>query len=204
MFITQKVFKSLINEAYKGAGITVGRREERILLAGTYWGIEVTRQALPNKALAAIIELTGELPADGEMFKATKEGLQYQMPETYWDFTSYAREVEKGKPYTVTNILLHKHPYGKMLRVLQAQDETSETKIISNMFINAVDRLEINEECESYVNGPFAMNEYAHMVFWESEACILTACLVNNKTEEETELLKLLERFDFAKKIKDL
>jgi hypothetical protein len=204
MFITQKIFKSLINEAYKGPGLTVGRKDEHILLAGSYWSIEVTRQALPNKALAAIIELTGELPQDGENFKASKEGLQYQIEDAYWNFTNEATVTAIGehRKYIITDILLQHHPYGNAIRVLQSQDEKREIKVISNMFINAVDHTELNEECESYVEGPFTVKSMPHLAYWRSEACMLSAGLLSKDTRKEGQilLLELLEKFDFSKR----
>lgn len=191
MFITIKAFKALIKQAYQGAGLTVGRREERLLFCGGFWGIEIDRVALPNKALAAVIELTGEIPVDGELFKATKEGgLQYEIPETYWNVTQQAAGASVD--YTVTNIMLKDS--GKTYHVLQS--DANKTQLINELFIAAVDPTEMDFVHETYLEGPVAANEDTKTVYWRSEACTLAAFLMAKDDMKEYDLLEYLEGFD--------
>ena len=72
MFFKAAVFKKLIKEAYAGIGLTIGRAEEYIFLSGGYWLIWMKKDKIPNKLKASIIELTGELPINNQVFKARK------------------------------------------------------------------------------------------------------------------------------------
>lgn len=65
MFVRLRDFKRLIKEAYTGAGLYVARRGNRLLFGGSYWAIATIKESLDKKALAAVIELTGEMPEDG-------------------------------------------------------------------------------------------------------------------------------------------
>lgn len=75
MFVRLRDFKRLIKEAYTGAGLYVARRGSQLLFGGSYWAIATTKESLDKKALAAVIELTGEMPEDGGGFQSN-EGSQ--------------------------------------------------------------------------------------------------------------------------------
>lgn len=75
MFVRLRDFKRLIKEAYTGAGLYVARRGNQLLFSGSYWAIATTKESLDKKALAAVIELTGEIPEDGGGFQGD-EGSQ--------------------------------------------------------------------------------------------------------------------------------
>lgn len=75
MFVRLRDFKRLIKEAYTGAGLYVARRGNQLLFGGSYWAIATTKESLDKKALAAVVELTGEIPEDGGGFQGN-EGSQ--------------------------------------------------------------------------------------------------------------------------------
>ncbi|MEG1742306.1 MAG: hypothetical protein RR237_05455 [Acetivibrio sp.] len=190
MFITIKAFRALIKGAYQGAGLTVGKRGDRLLFCGGYWGIELDRKVLPKKALAAVIELTGEMPKDGELFKITKEGgIQYEIPETYWMITQQATKAEVK--YNVTNVLIEAN--GKMYRVLQTKG--NETELIKESFIEAIDPSEMEFAHETNLEGPVADSGGRKNVYWKSEACTLTAFMMQKEDMEEYNFLKYLKGF---------
>lgn len=78
MFITSQGFKKLINEAYKKGCLHIANDGEGITISGEYWEIWIMHGWIPKKELAAIIELTGAMPAKGEAFEASKDGNQYE------------------------------------------------------------------------------------------------------------------------------
>ena len=81
MFIKSAGFKKLIKEAYNHNGLRIGNDGKGIYICGGYWAIWVRKGHIPKKELAAIIELTGEMPDEGAGFKSGKGGNQYEMPE---------------------------------------------------------------------------------------------------------------------------
>lgn len=62
MFIHLKDFKRLLKQAYTGVGLCVARRGDDVLLGGPGWVIATEKESMDKKQLAAVIELTGELP----------------------------------------------------------------------------------------------------------------------------------------------
>ncbi len=48
MFIKTSLFKKLLKEAYKGAGIRIGHGGKRFYIAGSYWGLMVYEDYFPN------------------------------------------------------------------------------------------------------------------------------------------------------------
>ena len=73
MFVRLRDFKRLIKEAYTGAGLYVARRGDQLLFGGSYWAIATIKESLDKKALAAVIELTGEMPEDGGLSKRRRK-----------------------------------------------------------------------------------------------------------------------------------
>lgn len=116
----------MLKSAYTGAGLTVGHtpetdeEEEGYYLSSGWWVLWFNAGMFPKEAKAAIIELCGELPAVGEVFKAEKDfGNQYEieqkeifnLPEAFKRCTI---------DYRVTNIMQQQ---GKtLIRILQAEE----------------------------------------------------------------------------------
>ncbi len=66
MFLKINCFKALIKKAWSGVGLTVGNDGTGIYLLGGYWSIYLDSVWMTKKAKAAIIELTGFIPAAGQ------------------------------------------------------------------------------------------------------------------------------------------
>ena len=64
MFIHLKDFKRMLKQAYTGVGLCVARRGDDLLFSGSGWAIATEKGSMDKKQLAAVIELTGELPGD--------------------------------------------------------------------------------------------------------------------------------------------
>lgn len=94
MFVHLKDFKRLLKQAYTGVGLCVARRGDDVLFGGSGWAIVTEKESMDKKQLAAVIELTGELPGKGEAFKATKEENQYEIGEVRWGMPNRLRLYE--------------------------------------------------------------------------------------------------------------
>lgn len=88
MFFKKTVLKRMLKSAYTGAGLTVGHtpetdeEEEGYYLSSGWWVLWFNAGMFPKEAKAAVIELCGELPAVGEVFKAEKDfGNQYEIEQ---------------------------------------------------------------------------------------------------------------------------
>lgn len=192
MFVRLRDFKSLIKEAYTGAGLYVARKGERLLFGGSYWAIATDRRALDKKALAAVIELTGEIPEDGGAFKATKEGNQYEINEVHWNLIDATEKYEdEQEELTITSLVLQKYPFGKVMRILQGKD--GRTDVLSERFITAIDPASMNEQYEYEIEGPFINRRFPKQVYWASDATVLTAFLYDREDMKEKDLLDYLQ-----------
>ena len=191
MFIHLKDFKRLLKQAYTGVGLCVARRGDDVLLGGSDWVIATEKESMDKKQLAAVIELTGELPGNGEAFKATKEENQYEFSEAHWDMidrTDAAREEEEK--LTVTPIVLERYPNGKAMRVLQTAD--GRVEVLNERFVKAIDSASMNLDYEHEVQGPLFNPKFPKQVYWKSEATTLTAILYDQDELKEKDILEYL------------
>lgn len=190
MFIHLKDFKRMLKQAYTGVGLCVARRGDDLLFSGSNWAIATEKESMDKKQLAAVIELTGELPGDGEAFKATKEENQYEIGEVHWDMIDRTEDREKEEKLTVTQVVLERYPIGKAMRVLQAAD--GRVEVLNDRFVKAIDSLSMNTDYEYEVQGPFVNPKFPKQVYWESEATTLTALLYDQDELKEKDILDYL------------
>ena len=191
MFIHLKDFKRLLKQAYTGVGLCVARRGDDVLLGGSDWVIATEKESMDKKQLAAVIELTGELPGKGEAFKATKEGNQYEISEVHWEMIDRTDvDREKEEKLTVTPIVLERYPNGKAMRVLQAAD--GRVEVLNDRFVKAIDSTSMNLDYEYEVQGPFVNPKFPKQVYWKSEATTLTAILYDQDELKEKDILEYL------------
>ena len=105
MFLHMPTLKKLLKSAYNHSNLTIGRQEDGLLIdCGTFmtW---LEWCSVPNKVKAALIELAGELPEEGHVFTAGKEGNQYEIPERdAWHIHDGLRAAQKR--YIVTPVIL--------------------------------------------------------------------------------------------------
>lgn len=191
MFITLSGFKGLIKEAYKGAGLYIERHGDNIIFGGSYWVIEADRHAISKKALAAVIELTGELPREGEAYRATKEGNQYEIREVYGEMLGVTQtEEENESNLIITSLIIKRKPTDKAKRILQREDRRTEA--LDEKFIRMVSAEEIDNDYECEVLGPMVNKRFPRQVYWRSEATTLSMFLFDRDDLKEKELLDYL------------
>ena len=157
----------MLKSAYTGAGLTVGHtpetdeEEEGYYLSSGWWVLWFKAGMFPKEAKAAVIELCGELPAVGEVFKAEKDfGNQYEieqkeifnLPEAFKRCTI---------DYRVTNIMQQQ---GKtLIRILQTEE--GNVCAVSEMFLDLIDLKSIDyENGETEPFGPCAISPEAPLV----------------------------------------
>ncbi len=191
MFVHLKDFKRLLKQAYTGVGLCVARRGDDVLLSGSDWVIATEKGSMDKKQLAAVIELTGELPGKGEAFKATKEGNQYEISEAHWEMIDRTDvDREKKEKLTVTPIVLERYPNGKAMRVLQAAD--GRVEVLNDRFVKAIDSASMNLDYEYEVQGPFFNPKFPKQVYWKSEATTLAVLLYDQDELKEKDILEYL------------
>lgn len=176
---------------YGGAYAGNRRRGRRLLPFFRLVGLWFNAGMFPKEAKAAVIELCGELPAVGEVFKAEKDfGNQYEieqkeifnLPEAFKRCTI---------DYRVTNIMQQQ---GKtLIRILQAE-EGRNVCAVSEVFLDLIDLKSIDyENGETEPFGPCAISPEAPFVYWGNDCCYLMAGRRTSDGETEAEFWKYLE-----------
>jgi hypothetical protein len=162
MFLKSAAFKKLIKEAYNGPGLKVGNDGAGIFLSGGYWVIWIKVGKIPKKELAAIIELTGEIPESGQGFSSTKAGNQYEIVES-----SLYRAMENARQCNtfldVTNLSIHA-PNGVMSRILQ-DPGSRRIFLINEKFVEMIDNTEVDYDGGETATEGALIGKYAG-VFW--------------------------------------
>lgn len=194
MFITSSGFKRLVNEAYKGTGLHIGNDGGGYYISGGYWVIWIRNGMIPKKGLASIIELTDGLPENGEAFRATNTGNQYEIPwrEAY-DAMNNARSCDDVME--ITPLILDQTR--QQARILQNTDNGT-IVLINERFIDMIDNTVIDyENGETQASGP-RISRKIQGVFWNNN--IMALHVYPREDEKNRKLLGFLETFDITDK----
>ena len=103
MFIDEKILIRLMKKAQKGAGVYIGRWDGWYVIGGSYWKARIAVGCLPRTVAAAMVELSGSIPQEGEAWTADKEKNQMEAFDI-WETTDrtqsrlYVRPIWLAKP----------------------------------------------------------------------------------------------------------
>lgn len=168
MFLRMTTLKKLMKKAFNAGKLTVGMSEDGLFMDCESFYVWLSKYTVQNKVKAAIIELAGELPTEGNAFTAEKGGNQTCIPmNDIWDKNK--RLANADKRYVITPILFDN---SDVYRFLQ-QAGTVNMKAINEIFIDLIDRSEIDYmNGEDEVSGPFA-SEDGGMFYFTTDLCVL-------------------------------
>lgn len=171
MFIKTSIFKRILKDAWKGAGLTVGKKEEMYFIQGAYWILFVYEKDFTSKNKAAVIELVGDLPEEGEVYRAYEKGeKQYELKvRDEWEYKKWLSARDR---YEDTEIKY------RGMAVLQ-NVETKEMSYIPDQILELVSLSETGEY-EDFPTGPMGMG---YFVLWVNE----TGMLLTVKTPADEE-----------------
>ena len=109
MFIKAAHCARLFKQAYKGAGLRVGKDEDGIYLTGRKWFMYIFTEYVPKEVLGTIITLTGEIPEEGEQKLYNKDSIQMELFSARYREDAYKRALEAqadGEKIWRTNVIL--------------------------------------------------------------------------------------------------
>ena len=193
MFITTQGFKKLIKRAYKTRDLHIANDGVGYTIAGGYWRIWIKHDWIPKKELAAIIELAGELPAEGQAFAVYEEGNQYEI-EFPDEKSTIALALECETILEITPLVL-RYETGQQARVLQKAD-TGEIMLINDQFTDMITNKAIDhDKGESPAEGPF-IHTAEYGIFYRSDT--MAVRIAPRTDDRNIELLKYLEHFDIT------
>lgn len=199
MFFKQTVLKRMFKAAYKGAGLTVGHMAESAeasegyYISSGWWVMWFSADEMPKEAKAAIIELSGDLPAVGEVFKAIKDmGNQYETEQKeIFNLPAAFKKCECR--FRVTKLLGQQGD--KVIRFVQEDGATRHVTAVSEIFIDLIDPKAIDYEGGEYEPiGPVTTCPTAPFMYWGNNTCYLMAGIrTPDQEDEEADFWKYLE-----------
>lgn len=185
MFLKLQILKKLMKEAFKHERLIVAQNEDTFYIGGRYWEVEIEKTYIQKTILAEMIELTGEIPLNGECFLAGKSGNQMQVWETEINPEGIDQELE------VTDLILLTKS-GLEQRVLQ--DPISKTVILlDNTFMNLIDKSQVDHaRGEHPPIGPY-YNQKREVLWYSNSGKVR---LMHRKDDEHQNMLKDMEMLD--------
>lgn len=190
MIFNITVLKRLMKTAYNGAGLLVANNQGNIIIGGRYWKVEIDEYYFPKKAKAALVELIGQLPQQGESFRCTSSGNQVELPGE--DIFEVADNMNWKDTYEKVNILIDV-PMGN-IRPYQKKEETIYLNEIFDSLLDGT--VEVGED--DRLQGPCKREAKEHRVFFATESCVLEAweIVFNPDTERLSEYNKTMDQIE--------
>ena len=116
MFINEKILIRLMKKAQKGTGVYIGRWGGWYVIGGSYWKARIAAGCLPRKVAAAMVELSGSIPQEGEAWTADKSKNQMEGFDI-WE------KMDPGGAAVFIRPMWLATPGGTPIRVLQREDD---------------------------------------------------------------------------------
>lgn len=197
MFISTTQLSKLMKEAYKGGGIRIGNIDGGLIVFAGYWGLWIDENYIPNKVKAIVMELSGELPGDGKVFKVSKEEAapQYELTLNDYFYINHLQSVNK-EPASKTGVIIDlKYSEYELLQI----NRTKRIALINRKLMDMIDVTEINYDIEGEPSGP-CTGLSSDMFFWRNATC--TLLLLGTKPPEDNAVISALTRLDFEEEAK--
>ena len=184
MFLNKTMFKRWIKDSFHHEGLVVGRIYGGLVLSGRNWVTWTEDGSVPNWLKAAIMEHVGELPGQGQVFKAKNDEVQqYEISEN--PFLNLPERYKEAKlPFVVTPIIYNTK--WKNFRLVQCR-ASGELIPIPAEFYDIIDIKEIGGD--EYPVGPSSRNDDGDVLIWKNE----TSALAVSRVEISVQSLPVLD-----------
>ena len=184
MFLNKTMFKRWIKDSFHHEGLVVGRIYGGLILSGRNWVTWTEDGSVPNWLKAAIMEHVGELPGQGQVFKAKNDEVQqYEISENPF-LNLPARYKEAKTPFVVTPIIYNTK--WKNFRLVQCR-ASGELIPIPAEFYDIIDIKEIGGD--GYPVGPSSRNDDGDVLIWKNE----TSALAVSRVEISVQSLPVMD-----------
>lgn len=99
MVVNESILKKLIKSAWSNNSLYWGMIESRYVIGSSWWFLRIDECRMSQKTLAALVEYTGIIPKEDQVFKCSEGNNQHVLKETVTeqykaidDLTNYLRE----------------------------------------------------------------------------------------------------------------
>ena len=178
MYISLKVLKKLMKEAYKGAGLVAGilpgGMVEDIRTNGLYmcsgpWALWLDASTIPNPLKGFLVELAGGFPTNGEMIRIAKHLMTPQSLDLD-EVAKHKKTLRKMSEVGEGSEILPLQYTGFELDLIRTKESRHLFGVRSDlMLLIDVSECDMNE---SDPIGPIFSDDGLH-VFWNNEHCML-------------------------------
>lgn len=161
MIFNLTVLKKLMKTAYTGSGLLVANKHGRIIIGGEHWTLAMYDSVFTKKAKSALVELTGDLPAQGESWSCTSAGNQITMP-SWASIDEKIQNIEDGEYFRKTVVLYEAS--GSLQRIYQKNKEIIYVNVVAESLMDG----KPEEEEEEYIDGPYL---HEGRLYWKNSYC---------------------------------
>ncbi|MCM1159360.1 MAG: hypothetical protein NC300_11360 [Bacteroidales bacterium] len=186
MIFNKSVLKKLLKEAYKSGGVLVANRNGRIVLAGGWWAVTMKNRVFSNEARAAVVELAGELPAEGECWRVDSMGCQVEIPPELIriiDTPELRARIAADGVFHKTRLLMEKTAVYRMYQ------RNEEVVLVNETMEKLLDIHAAKEGEDASVCGPYYRE---NRMYWYTDECSLCAGIMYPDEDKDGEIKELL------------
>lgn len=189
MIFNKSVFKKFLKEAYKGYGLLVGNNDGEIILAGSWWIMTMDKDVFNKDGRAALVQLTGVLPEQGEYWRSTSAGNQIEMPPDYININ--VEQYDLTEPLKKTALILE---IPTPVRVYQKKDKIV---CVNEMVEMLLDPYAVNEGENDTIAGPYDRGlKNLNNLYWTNGPCQFVASTVILEKEDYTKFIVDIGQLD--------
>lgn len=189
--VSKTMFKKWIKDEFRHGGLVVGQIYGGLVLQGSGWVTWTEEGSVPNWLKAAVMEHVGELPGQGQVFKAKNDEVQqYEISEN--PFLNLPERYREAKiPFVVTPIIYNTK--WQDFRLVQCR-ASGELIPLPAAFYDIIDIKEIGSD--GYPMGPSSRDEKGSVLIWKNENSALAVSRVE-MTEKSLPVLRALKGMKF-------
>lgn len=194
MFTNKSTFKKLAKNAYKAGNLFIGLTEDMYIISSNYWRMEVRQMFLDKQHKAALVELVGDLPEPGTIYRYV-DGEQAERIEDK-PVCSLAKTWHNMKrSLTATHISVN--TIGNATLRMMEDVQTGEKVYVNGVFPAMIRTSAVQEEDgETYPD--IDPRTDGMRCIWSNNVMSLMCYLRRPRYREEEELLNILASSELA------
>lgn len=169
MFLKTGEMKKIMKSSLKKHGLIVGNIKERYLVYSDCWGAAVEHKYASNKFKAAIMELIGDLPEEGECYEYTIDADKDLQQQAYYGYPDPYEDWMRAKDYAVAApMYLHAWPHEYM--VYQKKSDLEFITPKRSLTEAVISASELDHATESMPDRPSVLN--GTVLYYKNESTI--------------------------------
>jgi hypothetical protein len=185
MFIKINEFTKQMKNAYKGAGLKIGKINDGLVIYSGHWLVWIDEKHVPNKIKAAVVELMGKLPDSKVIYDISKERPEPQVCMSNGIEKILNKRKDKGSKLIETPVILTESSDVRLY-----QNDNGMICALREEYKNMVDPMAIDYDTgESMPIGPCYSESFGSGLYWYNDFGFVLIMPVNIKNSAVVEAL---------------